>query len=34
MFVSLGIVKVKLPRAQIRRVSSVNSSADGETGQA
>ena len=34
MLVSLGIVKVKLPRAQIRHVSSVNSGADGERGQA
>ena len=34
MLVSLGIVKVKLPRAQIRHVSSVNSGADGERGHA
>ena len=34
MLASLGIVKVKLPRAQIRHVSGVNSGADGETGQA
>ena len=34
MLVSLGIVKVKLPGAQIRHVSGVNSGADGERGQA